>query len=331
MPKPINEQVVVVTGASSGIGRCAAKHLSAQGARVVVTARRRDALEDLVAAINRDGGQAIAVPGDVTSEDDLRTVSEVAVEHFGRIDTWVNNASVLIQGCVEDVTLEEVRRVVDVNLVGTINGTRCALDVMLDQESGVIVQVSSVAAQRAVPYLSTYSATKAGIAGFSEALRAELWDRGVSLSVLYPPTVDTPVYQHARGKLGVHPKPIQPVGDPEEAARAIAHLAQTGARAEYFFWARPIAWLNTLFPTAGDWLLHHIQRANWSDDPPNKDDNLDAPSTTVPAVTRGGWGEAGWRGLTPREVGRVLPWGAVVGGAALAVLAAVGGKWLFSD
>lgn len=317
MANPLFEQVVVITGASSGIGRCTAQHVAARGAQVVVTARRAEALDELVQEIAAEGGQAIAVPGDVTREDDLRAVARAAVERFGRIDTWVNNASVMIQGRVQDVTLEEFRRLLDVNLVGTVNGTRCALDVMLPQGSGVIVQVSSVAARRAVPYLSAYSASKAGIAAFTEALRAELWGSGIALSVLYLPTVDTPVYENALAKLGVLPKPFAPMADPVEAARAIARLAETGQREGYFFWARPISLLNAAFPAFSDWLLHHVRKGNWAERPPNAEDNLDAPADAVSPTAHAGWAEPGWRGLTLREAVRVLPLESMLGAAAI--------------
>ncbi|MBA4158507.1 MAG: SDR family NAD(P)-dependent oxidoreductase, partial [Gemmatimonadetes bacterium] len=125
--------------------------------------------------IEASGGQAIVVSGDVTREEDLRAVAAAAVERFGRIDTWVNNASVYIQGRVQDITLDEYRRIMDVDFVGMVNGTQRALEVMLPQGEGVIVQISSVAAKRGVPYTSPYSAAKAAIVGFTSALRAELW------------------------------------------------------------------------------------------------------------------------------------------------------------
>ncbi len=321
MPRPVAEQVVVITGASSGIGRCTAQYLAAQGARVVVTARRAEALHDLVREIEREGGHALDVPGDVTRKEDLRAVAQAAVEHFGRIDTWVNNASVYIQGRVQDITLDEYRRILDVNLVGLINGTQCALDVMLPQGSGVIVQVSSVAAKRGVPYTSPYAAAKAGIDGFTSTLRSELWGTGVRLSILYPPTVDTPVYHHGRGKLGVVPKPAPPVADPMEAARAIAHLAETGERHRYFGWAGPLAALNAVSPAVGDWLLHYGQGFTYSDIPAGED-NVDEPSTTVPPSVRVGWAEPGWKGLTLREMVRVLPLESALGAAVLGFLAA---------
>ena len=322
MHRPIASQVVVITGASSGIGRCTAQHLAARGARVVLTARRADALDDVVREIEAAGGQAVAVPGDVTRKEDLQSVARAAVERFGRIDTWVNNASVYIQGRVQELTLDEYRRILDVNVVGTINGTQCALDVMLPQGSGVIVQVSSVAAKRGVPYTSPYSAAKAALDGFTSALRAELWGSGVRLSLLYPPTVDTPIYQQSRGKLGVVPKPAPPIADPLEAARAIAHLARTGERHRYFGWAGPLAALDAVSPAAGDWLLHHVEGLTYSEAPAAEDDNLDSPSTTVPPTVRGGWARAGWNGLTLREIARVLPWDAVLGAVALGFVAA---------
>lgn len=320
MPKGLSEQVVVITGASSGIGRCTALHLAARGARVVVTARRAEALQGLVREIEKAGGQAVSVPGDVTREEDLRAVARAAVERFGGIDTWVNNAGVYLQGRVQDITLDEYRRVLDVNLVGLVNGTQRALEVMLPRGSGVIVQVSSVAAKRGVPYNSPYSAAKAAIDGFTEALRAELWGSGVSLSILYPPTVDTPIYHHGRGKLGVLPKPAPPISDPLDAARAIAGLAVTGARHRYFGWAGPLALMNAASPAAGDWLLHRVEGFTYTGLRAGGD-NLDEPST-LPPVVRAGWKEPGWRGLTVREAARVLPLESAFAAAALGFVAA---------
>ncbi len=320
MNRPIADQVVVITGASSGIGRCTAQYLAGKGARVVVTARRADALAELVREIEAAGGQALASAGDVTRKEDLRAVADAAVARFGRIDTWVNNASVYIQGRVQDITLDEYRRILDVNLVGTINGTQCALDVMLPRGSGVIVQVSSVAAKRGVPYTSPYSAAKAALDGFTSTLRAELWGSGVHLSILYPPTVDTPIYHQSRGKLGVVPKPAPPIADPLEAARAIARLAETGERHRYFGWAGPLALLDTVSPATGDWLLHHVEGFTYSDTPAGED-NVDRPSTTVPPTIRAGWAEPGWKGFTLREAVRVLPLDSMLGAAALGFLA----------
>jgi NAD(P)-dependent dehydrogenase (short-subunit alcohol dehydrogenase family) len=320
MNRPIDGQVIVITGASSGIGRCAALHLAARGARVVVTARRGDALRDLVREIESAGGVGLAVPGDVTSESDLRRVADAAVERFGTIDTWVNNASVYIQGRVGEITPAEYRRVLDVNVIGTINGTRAALDVMLPRRAGVIVQVSSVAARRGVPFTTPYSASKSALDGFSSALRSELWGSDVRISTLYPPTVDTPIYHQARGKLGVVPKPAPPISDPERAARAIARLARTGERHLFFGWARPLALLDALSPATGDWLLHRVRGFTYSNIPAGED-NIDSPSDRPPAI-RAGWAVPGWRGLTLSETARLLPFESLLGALAVGFLAA---------
>jgi NAD(P)-dependent dehydrogenase (short-subunit alcohol dehydrogenase family) len=318
---------MVITGGSSGIGRSTALHCAARGARVVVTARRGEALDEVVREVEIAGGTALAVPGDVTRKDDLRSVAEAALSRFGRIDTWVNCAGVYIQGRVQDLTLEEFRRVLDVNLVGLINGTQCALDAMLPRRSGTIVQVSSVAARRGVPYTSAYAAAKAGIDGFTSAIRSELWGSGVHFAILYPPTVDTPIYASARAKLGVVPKPAPPIEDPARAAREIARLAVSPKRHRFFGWAGPLAVLDAVSPAAGDWLLHHVAAATWSDRPPG-DDNLYAPSADVAATERDGWADPGWRGLTVQEAVRVLPWESMIGAASAGYLAARAMKWL---
>lgn len=320
MPRPIAEQVVVITGASSGIGRCTALHLAARGARVVVTARRAEALETLVREIEAAGGRALAVPGDVTREEDLRRVAGAAVARFGRVDTWVNNASVYIQGGVDEITLEEFRRVLEVNLLGLISGTRCALDVMLPRDSGVIVQISSVMGRRGAPYASAYSTAKAGIEGFCDALRSELWGTGIQVCTLYPPTVDTPIYHHARGKWGTVPKPPPPVEGPEKAARVIAGLAErprihrTFGPFGYFYLGLaklPARW--------ADWFLHHGVPFTFSRIP-EVGDNLDTPSPLPPRI-RAGWAKPGWKGVTIGETARVLPWESVLGAAAAGFVA----------
>ena len=321
MPKPLAEQVIVITGASSGIGRCTARFLASRGARVVVTARGTDALEALVQEIAEAGGQALAVPGDVTSERDLRAVARAAADRFGCIDTWVNNAGIYIQGRVQDITLDEYRRVIDVNLIGVINGTKCALEQMLRQGYGGIIQVSSIVAWHGTAWGSPYSASKAGIDGFTDALRTELWGTNIHVSTLYPPPVDTPIWEHARGKFGTIPKPAPPVADPDAAARIIGEMAErprnerTFGALGYFY-----SGLRKLPSRVADGFLHHTAGFMLSDIP-STTDNLDQPLNEVPRE-RAGWAEPGWRGLTLRETARVLPWSSVLTAVALGFLAA---------
>lgn len=308
----------MITGGSSGIGACSATYLADRGARVVITARGAERLELVAAEIRAHGGEVLAIPGDVTHKEDMERVATAAEDHFGPMDTWVNNAGVYLQGRIQDITPDEYRRVLEVNLIGVINGTQCALTRMLPRRSGVIVQISSIAAGRGVPYTTAYSASKGGIGGFTSALRAELRGSGVRLSILYPPTVDTPIYQHGRGKLGVVPKPAPPVADPLTAAREIAKLAMTGARHAYFGWSRPLQILNELSPAAADWLLHRATPLTYSDLPSaGKADNLDLPSLDHLPRVRGGWTQQGWKGLTFAELTRVFPAASLLGAATL--------------
>jgi NAD(P)-dependent dehydrogenase (short-subunit alcohol dehydrogenase family) len=324
LPPSLPDQIVVLTGASSGIGRCTARLLAAHGARVVVTSRRADALASLVASIERAGGQALAVPGDITSETDVRRVARAAIERFGRIDTWVNNAAVYVQAPVADTTLDEFRRVLEVNFLGYVAGIQCALEVMRPRGAGGIICLSSIVARRAAAYHSAYAASKMALDGVTQALRTELWGSGITVSTLYLPSVDTPVYRHARAKLRTVPKPPPPVADPEWAARAIARLCER-PRPERVVggFGRLYVSLSGLPPRAADWFLHHTAGFTLST-MPSDGDNLDRPLDDPPRE-RDGWASRGWRGWTIGETVRVLPIesavGAALGVAALASLA----------
>ena len=308
----------MIVGASSGIGRATALHMVARGARVVAVARNAAALEELV---EESGGRVIAVPGDATKEEDMRAVARAAERRFGRIDTWINNASVYIQGRVQDIELHEYRRVIEVNLVGAINGTRCALEPMLGQGGGTIILTSSILGLHGAPYTSAYAAAKSGIDGFVDALRAELWGTGVKVAVIYPPTVDTPIYRNARGKFGTVPLPPPPVITPETAARVFAGVAEHPRRARTFgFLGHTYPRVAKLLPAPfTDALLHRFLQYTISDEPTGPD-NLDAPLHRP--RTRDGWIEPGWRGLTLRKLVRTFPQETAVLGAALAILAA---------
>jgi NAD(P)-dependent dehydrogenase (short-subunit alcohol dehydrogenase family) len=322
-PRPLEQQVIVITGASSGIGRCSARHLAACGARVVVTARNRAALASLVGAIEAGGGEALAVPGDVRREADLQAVARGAVERFGRIDTWVNNAAVYLQGRVDQLDVEEFRQVIDVNLLGYIRGAKCALELMQRQGYGGIIQVSSIVAKRTAGWQSAYGASKAGLDAFAQALRTELWGSGIHVSTLYLPPVDTPVYRHARAKFGTIPKPPPPISDPSVVARAIARLAER-PRAEYVLgefgrWYARLSWLP---PRAVDWLLHHVEGLTLTDIPA-QGDNWERPLDERPDA-RGGWRDRGWHGLTAGDLLRALPVESAIaaglGGAAVTIM-----------
>lgn len=325
MARALSEQVVVITGGSSGIGLCTARLLASRGARVVLTARNAKALETIVSEIEEQGGQALAVPGDVTREKDMRKVVKRAVRRFGRIDTWINNAAVFIQGNVDDIELEEYRRVIDVNLLGYINGTRQVLPQMRRQGHGTIIMISSILADRAAGFFSAYAASKAGVDGFSEALRVELWDTDITVSTMYLPTVDTPIYHHARGKFGTIPKPPPIVVEPEIVAEKLAKLVEKPRlKSSFGLMSTVFGGIGFLPVPMADWIFH-LMASFTRTDIKDRGDNLDAPIKETPRV-RGGWMEWGWRGLKASEVARTFPWVILAGaaGAGLLVLKATG-------
>ncbi len=230
--KPISEQVVVLMGASSGIGRLSAIRFAERGAKVVLAARSEEDLRSLVEEIRGDGGEATAVVAEVTDFDKVKAVADRAVEEYGRLDTWVHLAAVLLVAGFEETDLEEFERVIDVNLMGQVYGARAALPHLRREGRGALIHVSSMAAKRSVPLQSAYSASKHGIDGFLEALRVELRHEGLPISVtqVMPATVNTPLFDKARTKLGVKPIAPPPIYEPGAVADAILHAAENPAR-----------------------------------------------------------------------------------------------------
>ena len=229
--KPIAEQVVVLCGASSGIGREAAVQFARRGARVVVAARGEAGLESVVAEIRQQGGEAIAVPTDVTEFHQVKALAARAVDMYGRLDTWVHLAAVSIYATLEDPDPEEFKQIIDVNLTGQAYGVIAALP-HLKREGGALICVSSVEARRSFPYQSAYAASKHGVEGMLEALRMEVEHEGLPVSVtnIMPAAINTPFFDKARTKLGVKPKGIPPFYQPKIVADAILYAAEQPTR-----------------------------------------------------------------------------------------------------
>ena len=230
--KPLAEQTIVITGASSGIGRATALMAARRGASVVLAARGAQALTSLEEEIRRDGGRALAVPADVSVEEPVQALAERAVETFGGIDTWVNGAAVSAYGAFEQVTPEEFRRVMDVNFLGQVYGCRAALPHLKAQGRGALICIGSALSDRAVPMQSAYCASKSAVKGLTEALRIELQEAGsgVQVTLIKPSSFNTPLFDHAATHMGVKPKPIAPVYDPDIASRAILYAAEHRVR-----------------------------------------------------------------------------------------------------
>ena len=232
--KALGEQVLVITGASSGIGRTTARLAAERGARVVLAARDRRALGDAEREIRAAGGEATAVRCDVTDYGAVEGLAEAAVRAYGGFDTWVNNAGTSIYGRLDDVPLADLRRLMDVNFWGVVHGSRVAA-ARLRSTGGALINVGSVLSDRAIPLQGMYCATKHAVKGFTDALRMELEeeDAPVSVSLVKPASIGTPFYDVARNYLPVAPRPVPPVYAPEVAARAILRCAVRPTRELY--------------------------------------------------------------------------------------------------
>ena len=232
MAKPLGQQVVVITGTSQGIGRETALQMATRGASLVLAARNEEALTELAAQVERVGGQAETVVTDVADHEQVERLAQRAIERFGRIDTWVNNAAVSIYATVEQMEPEEMERLIRVNLLGQMYGSRAAIPHMRRQGGGTIVNVGSALSERAIPLQAAYVASKHGIQGFSEALRLELAheETGIEVVLVLPSSMNTPLFNFARSKMGVQPMPVPPVYEPGVVAEAICHAAEHGGR-----------------------------------------------------------------------------------------------------
>jgi len=293
--RPLAHQVVVVTGASQGIGRTTALELGRRGARVVVAARNETALRTLATEIETDGGEVEWVVADVAEFEQVEEIGRRAIDRFGAVDTWVNNAAVSAYGTIEQLTSDELDRIVRVNLVGQLYGCKVAVGCM-KRHGGTIVNLGSALSDRAVPLQSTYVATKHGVAGFTEALRLELahqHDR-IDVVLIQPSSTNTPLFNWARSKLGVQPMPIPPVYEPAVVATAICHAAEHGGREIVVGgWGKLLTVAQWISPTLLDRYMLQGARAFRQQETRRADDrrdNLFEPSTGAGATT-GEFGE----------------------------------------
>ncbi len=230
--KPIEQQVVVVMGASSGIGRETALRFARRGAKVLVAARGESGLRSLVDEIRQAGGEVTAVVADVAEFEQVKDIADRAVEAYGRIDTWVHLASVSVWGKFEQTTPAEFERIIDVNLIGQAYGAMAALPHLRREGRGALIHISSGEAKLALPLQSAYSASKHGMVGFLDALRLELRHEGVPISVtnVMPAGINTPFFNKARTKLGVKPRIAPPIYQPSVVVDAILYAAEHPTR-----------------------------------------------------------------------------------------------------
>ncbi len=277
------DPVVVITGASAGVGRATARAFAKRGARVGLLARGLEGLEAAKREVDELGGRGLVLQADVADAERVEAAAALVEREFGPIDVWVNNAMASVFSPVKEMTAEEYRRVTEVTYLGYVHGTLAALRRMLPRDSGVIVQVGSALAYRGIPLQSAYCAAKHAVQGFCDSLRCELLHDGsrVRLTMVQMPALNTPQFDQVRSRLPRRAQPVPPIFQPEVAAEAIVYAATHDRREMYVAWPTIEAVVgNKLAPGLLDrYLAATGYDAQQTDDPAieGRPDNLWAP------------------------------------------------------
>ncbi len=252
--KPLSKQVMVITGASSGIGLATAIMAAKAGVKLVLTARNKKALDEIAEKLNKAGAEVEIVAADIGVEQDVQKVADAAIKRFGRIDTWVNNAGVDIWGRLEQVSDEDSQRLFKTNFWGTVYGSKIAVS-HFKKTGGALINVGSVASDRGFPLQGIYCASKHAVKSYTETLRSELQEEGapVSITLIKPASVGTPLPKQCKNYLEFEPKLPSPVYAPEEVAIAILYAAVNPVRDIYVgFAGKVISTLGRFFPKITD-------------------------------------------------------------------------------
>jgi short-subunit dehydrogenase len=301
------QKVVVITGASSGIGRATALRFAGRKDAVVLASRREEALQELAVECRAVGGRALAVATDVTDWSQVQRLAAAAGEEFGRIDVWINDAAVGVYAPLADVPLDEFRRVIDVNVMGYVHGAKAALEVMLRQGSGTLVNVSSIVGEVPQPYTAPYGMSKAAVRALGVSLRSELAlqkVKGISVVTVLPPTVDTPFFRHAANHTGRRVLAMPPVYSVDVVAAALVSAADA-PRNEIVVGrlGRVMVRQHRLTPAPVEaQMALQVEKTHLSPSEPAPDTTgiLFEPASDVEATSTGGW--AGRRRTRRRAV-----------------------------
>jgi NAD(P)-dependent dehydrogenase (short-subunit alcohol dehydrogenase family) len=276
-------EVVVITGASAGVGRATVRAFAQQGAHIGLVARGQEGLQAAADEVRLAGGKALVLPTDVADAAQVEAAAEAVEKAFGPIDIWINNAMTSVFSPVKETTPEEFKRVTEVTYLGYVYGTLAALRRMLPRDRGVIVQVGSALAYRGIPLQAAYCAAKHAIQGFHDSLRCELLHDGsrVRVTMVQMPALNTPQFQWVKSRLPRKPQPVPPIFQPEVAAEAIVWAARHNRREVYVGWPTVKAIIgNMLVPGLADrYLAHFGYEAQQYDGPadPQRPSNLWAP------------------------------------------------------
>ena len=258
MQKQNPGRVIVVTGASAGVGRATARAFAREGASVGLIARDTEGLHNAAREVTELGGKGLAVPADVSDAHQVEAAAARIEEQLGPIDVWVNNAMTTIFGRVTDVTPEEYKRATEVTYLGTVYGTMAALRRMMPRNAGRIIQVGSALAYRSIPLQAAYCGAKHAIAGFTDSLRSELIHdhKNIHLTMVQLPAMNTPQFTWCRSKMPRHPQPVPPIFQPEVAAERIV-WASHHKRREVFVGAPTVVAIeaNKVAPALADYYL----------------------------------------------------------------------------
>ncbi len=257
--KPVEDQVIVITGASSGIGLATARMAAERGARLVLAARNEEALREVAQDCTRRGGRAVPVMADVSRREDIERIARTAIDTFGGFDTWVNDAAVALYGRLEEIPIDDQRRLWDVDYWGVVNGSLVAAKHLRSRGRGAIINIGSVLSDRTMIYQTQYSAAKHAVKAFTDGLRMELEASGapISVTLIKPSAIDTPYPEHARNYLeepGLVTPP--PQYDPHLVARAILFAAENPRRSlTVGFGGYAIGLAGTHFPRLTDYVM----------------------------------------------------------------------------
>jgi short-subunit dehydrogenase len=294
MSKQMPGRVIVITGASTGIGRASALEFARSGATVIVTSRREQVLYRLAQQCEKLGGRALAIAADVTDQQAIQNLARRVIETFGRIDVWINNAAVTLFARFEEAPPDAYRRVIETNLFGCIHGARAVLPYFREQGSGILINVSSGVGKLGSPFISAYAASKFAIIGLSQSLRMELRDApDIHVCTVLPAAIDTPLFQQAANFTGRAVKPIPPIYRPAKVADALIDLVRHPRREIIVGAAAKMGLLmNTMAPALTEQIFaKQVEQRHFDDRPaPHSEGNLFKPMGYE--STSGGWRSA---------------------------------------